>query len=641
MFQFDWASYRSRPQEADASPQMRLGTAGTVRGVMSMHWQEHCVECAVPQCYSTCGLYVRREDARCARLVYGIVRNPRFAGVLPYGADLKFRRWGKLEARVTGRYLPVPALRVVDRADQLMTWAGRLAESILGERDPRRRLLGALGWRRDRVLERLGRQGVRFDEFAVECYSFHEKPYRLALELRKDLVSVFRAGLEIRPGFNEHSVSVPLPASFGGRSDYLLMVYPEGDVEPRIVFTLLDFVVRGSGTVAQGAAGAGREPAQAGFGPTGSAEAGPGQTGAAQPAAKVKCVAWDLDHTLWEGILVEDGKDRIRLRPEAEKLVRWLDDRGILQTVVSKNNHDDAIALLKELGLEEFFLYPAINWGRKSANLRQIAASLNIHVDTLALIDDSAFERSEVSAALPMVRVYAETAVEELPGYAEFDVPVTEASRLRRASYRTEMQRERAAEVFGADHLEFLRSCALRLRVFPPASEGEIARCHELIQRSNQLNLSARRYDREEFEALLADPGMWCVGMECRDRFGSYGIVGFASVDLKGESPTARDFVLSCRVAQKHVEHAFYGWLASCMQERGARTLLLNLIKTDRNSPLLRVFEEMPFTQVSSAGQEVLLALDLTGKVDFDGVVAVDDSAFHAGGADENHHQLR
>lgn len=630
MFQFDWASYRRWSQETQESPRPGPASAHAVRGVMTLQWQEHCVECAVPQCYSTCSLYVRREDSKCARLVYGIVRNPHFSGVLPYGADLRFRRWGKLEARVTGRYLSVSALRLVDRADRFLTWCTRLGRAFLGHWSVWRRIQGGVGWRRDRLLERLGRQGVRFEAFAVECYSFHPEPYKLALELRKDLVTIFRAGLEIRPGFNADTIAIPLPASLDNGSDYLLMVYPEGDVEPRLVFTMLDFVVRKGGA----AATEGRlvEPLKA--------RAVATKPAAAKPAAKVKCVAWDLDNTLWQGTLVEDGKDRIRLRPEAEKLVRWLDERGILQTVVSKNNHDAAMAVLQELGLEEFFLYPAINWGRKSANLQQIADRLNIHIDTFALIDDSVFERSEVGAALPMVRVYPETALAELPRRAEFDVPVTEASRLRRQSYRTEMQRDRAEEVFGADHLDFLRSCDLRLRLFPPRSQAEIERCHELVQRSNQLNLSTRRYDRKEFDALLADAEMLCVAMECQDRFGSYGIVGFASVDLKGEHPTARDFVLSCRVAQKHVEHAFYGWLGNCMKDRGARMLLLNLIKTDRNSPLLRVFEEMPFTRVSSAGQEMLLALDLAGKVDLDDIVAVDDSAFHSGGANGHHHQL-
>jgi FkbH-like protein len=151
-----------------------------------------------------------------------------------------------------------------------------------------------------------------------------------------------------------------------------------------------------------------------------------------------------------------------------------------------------------------------------------------------------------------------------------------------------------------------------------------------LIQRSSQLNLSSRRYNSEQFAALLADHSALCVAMACEDKFGDYGIVGFASIDERGEQPVARDFVLSCRVAQKHVEHAFYGWLGNLLQRRGATKLIVELIKSARNGPLVRVFEEMPFTVVSSDGEAVSLSLDLNGGVNYDNVVIVDDSVFEA-----------
>ena len=615
MFQFDWASYRQWSRETEACASQDSPLAPSIAGVMALQWQEHCIECAPPLCYEHCPLYVQRQDRKCARLVYGMIPNPRFRGLLPYGADLRFRRWGKIEARLTGRCLPVASLRNLDRADRALTWILRKTEALLSRIDPQRRLQSAAAWRKARLLQSLGRPGTRFHELLVECYGVDTMPVRLALELRKNLVSAFRASLEVRHGYNHFSVSIPLPANLNHEDEYLLMLYPENDAEPRIVFTILDFVVRNNPPAAAAASQGTSESA----------------ADSVQPALKVKCVAWDLDNTLWKGILAEDDIDSLQMRPEAQRLVRQLDERGILQTIVSKNHHDDAIQALKRFGLEEFFLYPAINWGPKSANLRQIAGRLNINIDTFALIDDSIFERSEVQAALPMVRVFAETALHELPDLPEFDVPITETSRQRRKSYLTEMQRERAEEVFGDGHLEFLRSCALRLRLFRPATEVEIARCHELIQRSNQLNLSSRRYERAELEEMLQDEGMFCLALECQDRFGGYGIAGFASVDMRSESPVARDFVLSCRVAQKHVEHAFYGWLGSYLKRQGAGTLLVRLIETSRNRPLRRVFEELPFTTVRTDGPVVLLAMDLTGPVHADTIVAVDAASIDAG----------
>jgi FkbH-like protein len=578
---------------------------------MLLQWQEHCVECAPPLCYANCPLYVRRKDNKCARLVYGIFPNPHFQGLLACGADLKFRRWGKIEARLTGKYLPLSLIRILDKVDRSVTWLINKAEVILSGIDSRRRILNSAGWRKDHLLTRFGKQGVAYDEFIVECYGFEKEPCRLVVELRKNLDSIFRAVLEIQFGYNRFSLSIPLPPAFSSEDEYLLMLYPEGDKETRVVFTWLDFVVRKRDGVKDAA----------------TADEVKTDVVSPKPAMKVKCVAWDLDNTLWKGTLIEDGAQNLRVRPEAEALVRWFDERGIIQTIVSKNDHEEAMAVLARYGLEEFFLYPAINWGAKSANLRQIASRLNINIDTFALIDDSIFERQEVGAALPMVRAYPEDVLAELPNYPEFDLPVTDASRLRRKSYLTEMRRERAEEVSGSGHLEFLRSCHLRLRLFQPRTKMEIARCHELIQRSNQLNLSSRRYDDSQFNALLRDSSVLCVAMECDDRFGSYGIVGFASVEMKEENPVARDFVLSCRVAQKHVEHAFYGWLGSYVKQQGASTLLVRLIKTSRNSPLLRVFEEMPFTTVHSEGDNVLLAMDLSGGISRDDAVTVDDSA--------------
>ena len=614
MFEFDWAAPALLTHETPPVAQ-RSRFDGAIKGAMLLVWREHCAECAVPQCYAVCPLYVRRRDRKCARFVYGIVRNHCFSGPLAYGADIRFRRWGKLEAHLTGRYLGLRQVILLGYIDRAVTAVANVAARALSPIDPYRRINGALSFCRSLLFNKLGRRGATFDGFAIECYSFQQEPCRLIVELRRSGITVFRQGLDLGFGYNCFEQAITFPGGLSAEDAFDLMVYPDGDKELRLVFTCLDFLVR-KPAVAQG------EEAQA----EGRA-ASTTIPSVGAPAAKVKCVAWDLDNTLWDGILVEDGESNVRLREEASDLVRWLDERGILQTIVSKNNHDDAMALLKRSGLDEYFLYPAIHWGQKSASLQQIADRLNIHIDTFALIDDSPFERSEVSTALPMVRTFSEHELGRLRTLPEFDVPITEASRRRRESYRTEMERERAREISGSDYLGFLRSCELRLRLFHPSSRDEVRRCLELIQRSNQLNLSSRRYGAEDFDELLAKPHMLCVAMECADRFGEYGIVGFASVDLGGPEPVAKDFVLSCRVAQKHVEHAFYSWLGETMRREGAQRLLIDLVKTTRNRPLVKVFEEMPFTTVSASGDRVLLSLDLLHAVERDGVVHLDDSA--------------
>jgi len=209
----------------------------------------------------------------------------------------------------------------------------------------------------------------------------------------------------------------------------------------------------------------------------------------------------------------------------------------------------------------------------------------------------------------------------------EFDVPVTSASRQRRLSYLTEVHRDRAREVFAGDYLDFLRSCAIKVRIFKPSTAAETLRCLELIERTNQLNLSGRSYDAEAFDRMLRAPGNLCLAMECEDRFGNYGIVGFASVVEDAGQPMLLDFVMSCRVAQKRVEHSVFDWLARRARERGHRKLLADLRPTSKNKPLMKVFEDMRFSTEKEEAGRVLLALDLaTADLEDGAVIALDAS---------------
>ncbi len=597
MYQFDWADEQLWRGERICASRPSALPRERVAGTLLLQWQEHCIECAPPDCYAVCPLYAARADLKCARFVYGIYPNPAFSGLFDHGADIRFRRWGKLEAELGGVRSVSPAWhRRLDRADATLSGAVGSASRAFARLSPHRRLSGAFTLARQVVLERLpGASAGRCDEFVLECFAPDKEPFRLILELVRDGAgTTFRHAFDIRPGHNFHTLPAeqfgPIREPGGGR----ILVYPENDAERRVVFTWLDLVEYA------------KVPADV------------------SPAEKVKCVAWDLDGTLWEGTLLEDGPEGRRARAGVLELVEALDERGILQTVVSKNDHDDAWRVVEQLGLQDHLLYPAINWGRKSENLRQVAKRLDIGLDTFAFVDDSAFERAEVEAALPMVRVYSHEQLGQLLGLPEFDVPVTELSVRRRATYLDRVRRERARERFGGDYLEFLRGSGLRLLIFEPREQRHVERCLELVQRSNQLNLSTRRYTRREFEELLELPGILSLALHCEDRFGDYGLVGFVAVDEREDEPCVRDFVLSCRVAQKRVEHAFFRWLAEHEAARGAELLRAELVRTSRNGPLARVFDELPFRPVRGDGERTLLELPLDERPADDGVVQLE-----------------
>ena len=231
------------------------------------------------------------------------------------------------------------------------------------------------------------------------------------------------------------------------------------------------------------------------------------------------------------------------------------------------------------------------------------------------MIDDSAFERAEVELALPQVRVYSEKAIYDLLQLPAFDVLQSTASGERRTQYRINIERQQAQHAFTDDYDEFLRSCEMRLQIFVPATQSDIERCYELINRSNQQNLSGRRYSMEEFKDLLTVQGVLCAAIQCADRFGDYGIIGYLSMDERPEIPVVFDFVLSCRVVQKRIEHAIFQWLADHAIAKGRQHLSALFVPTAKNAVLAQFFEQTPFKRSEEATGHMRIEWDLARRL--------------------------
>ncbi|MFM7038918.1 MAG: HAD-IIIC family phosphatase [Planctomycetaceae bacterium] len=612
MFQLTW---RQRGQSDRGQLQLPASSGVTesrVKAVGLTLWEEHCVECAAPQCYRSCSLYVPRADRKCARFVAGISPNPSARGLFRFGAEIRFRRWGKLEA-IIAQGLPMyspTALRVqrgvLDGLEELVSLGARLFQRL----SPTRKLNGAFT-----ALKRLclkwqaalcGRPPGQADYFFLKCWSFQSAPFHLQLEVVTN-VCVYRARLPIVPGWNEYLLKAAEMLAGIDRADSRIRFTIEGDEEVHVMFTWLHFVRLGGES-------------------TGSVEQSRGE---GQPAARVKCVAWDLDNTLWQGVVGDAGVDGVSENPEMLQLIRELDERGILQTIVSKNDYEVAWKKIESLGLQDFFLYPAIHWGPKSGSLQSIADRLNINVDTFAVIDDSEFERSEISTALPQVRVFDPAVGRSLLQDEAFRVPVTDESRARRQMYQTEAARQQIQAGWRGDFEDFLRSCELRLLIRRPG-EAEQPRCLELLQRSNQFNLSGRKYDAAAFRKLLLSTEHECWSLEVSDRFGSYGIVGFAAFAMTGQGMLLVDFVLSCRVAQKQVETHFFRWFAARRAAAGEREFRAAWRRTDRNQPLREVLAASGFTVLAAAGDEQVLSYACSGAAGGPSVITVVDGAEEA-----------
>ena len=301
----------------------------------------------------------------------------------------------------------------------------------------------------------------------------------------------------------------------------------------------------------------------------------------------MKCVAWDLDNTIWNGIIGEDGVTGVKIRPEVVEVIKKFDERGILNTICSKNDAEIALDGLRRFGIEEYFLYPQINWDPKSKNLQKISQLLNINIDTFAFIDDSHFERNEVKNALGCVRVFPETEIEDLLSKPEFDVLVTEDSRNRRAFYKAEEQRQVVlSECIDSDYKSFILSCEFIIDIEECKEKKDIDRCHELLMRTNQLNASTNRISYKDFIAIVDNPNMIVIRVKCHDKYGEYGTVGCIILQKSDNVLLCTDFVVSCRVAKKKVESAVIMYLMKTFK------LPMNIIykPSDRNHVLLEEF---------------------------------------------------
>jgi FkbH-like protein len=322
----------------------------------------------------------------------------------------------------------------------------------------------------------------------------------------------------------------------------------------------------------------------------------------------LKVVVWDLDGTLWEGVLAEG--DEARLRPGVEAALRTLDERGILQSIASRNDHDHAFARLRELGIDEYFLYPQIHWGSKVESLRRIAAAINVGLDSLCLVDDQPFERAEVEHGLPEVATFDAADLAALCERPELQPRfVTADSALRRQLYRTDMARRQAEEAFAGPQEEFLATLGMRFAV-APAGELDLARAHELTERTHQLNTTGYTYSYDELDAFRRSDRHLLLVAELEDVFGSYGKIGLALVEQEPDRWTIKLLLMSCRVIARGVGTVLLSHVLQLAAAAGV-TLQAEMRPNDRNRPMQVTYRFAGFRETARRGDLVLLTHDL------------------------------
>jgi FkbH-like protein len=323
---------------------------------------------------------------------------------------------------------------------------------------------------------------------------------------------------------------------------------------------------------------------------------------------QIKCVIWDLDDTVWEGVLLEQGGKV--LRPQVADVVRELDRRGVLQSIASRNDLDAALARLRELGLADYFLVPQIGWGAKSRAVAAIAEALNLGLDAFAFVDDQPFEREEVASVHPQVLVLDAAQVPALLTMPEL-MPrfVTEDSKNRRRMYQADVARKEAREAFDGPEESFLAGLNLRFTI-ARAEPGDLERAEELTVRTHQLNATGRTYSYEELDAFRRSSQHVLLIASLQDRFDSYGKIGLALVEQHPEVWTLKLLLMSCRVMSRGVGSILLSHIMGLA--RAARVRLdAEFVPTDRNRAMYVTFKFAGFRERTVVGGIQLLEHEL------------------------------
>jgi FkbH-like protein len=326
-----------------------------------------------------------------------------------------------------------------------------------------------------------------------------------------------------------------------------------------------------------------------------------------------KCLVLDLDNTLWGGVIGDDGVDGIALGQGSgtgeaftaiQSLARDLRTRGIILAVCSKNEESNALIPFREhdemvLKEEDIAVFVA-NWTDKASNLQHIAKVLNIGVDALVFLDDNPAERERVRQELPQVavpEVGADPAQYPLilsaAGYFEA-VSFGDEDRKRADMYAANAARSSAMQKIG-NMDDYLRSLDMVCSLRPFDALGR-ARTAQLVNKSNQFNLTTRRYTEAEVEAFEADPAKFTLQVRLEDRFGDNGMISVVIFDCGEEEWVCDTWLMSCRVLGRRVEEAVLAVVADAARNAGAQRLVGEWLPTPKNGLVEKHFEKLGFT---------------------------------------------
>ena len=325
-----------------------------------------------------------------------------------------------------------------------------------------------------------------------------------------------------------------------------------------------------------------------------------------------KCIVLDLDNTLWGGVIGEDGFDNIKLGDnpigrsfvEFQKRLLALNKRGIILAINSKNNFDDAIEVIQKhpnmILKEENFASVKINWDDKVVNLQKISEELNIGLDSMVFFDDDPINQEYVRKSLPGVLVvdlpkdssqYSQIMTE----MKEFDVlEITEEDTKRSDMYLGQKKRKELENKIG-DFNEFLKQMNIEVEV-KKADSFSIPRISQLTLKTNQFNLTTKRYQEEDVSKFSSSDDKIVECIQVSDKFGDNGITGTYIIEKKNNEEWIIDtFLLSCRIIGRGIEEIMINQIIENAKSSGVKRIKGKFIPTAKNKPAENFYEKLGF----------------------------------------------
>jgi len=321
-----------------------------------------------------------------------------------------------------------------------------------------------------------------------------------------------------------------------------------------------------------------------------------------------KCVVLDLDNTLWGGVLGEDGIDGIKLSGDYpgkafhyfQEALLSLSESGVILAVCSKNNEGDVLEAWDKnpymvLKKDNFAAY-RINWNDKASNIKELAEELNIGLDSFVFVDDNPTERELIRQMLPMVSVPEFPAQPyELPIFYKnlveeyFKVyKITDEDKKKTEQYKANASRARAQKSF-TDLDSFIESLDIQM-VIEKANEFNLPRIAQMTQKTNQFNLTTRRYTDADIQQMIDEgAGIWSLAVS--DKFGDSGVTGCIIV----KNDEIDTFLLSCRILGKKIEDVFLKTILSLLKVSGSRIVKAKFIPTAKNAQVKDFYDRNGF----------------------------------------------